>query len=86
MIVLTRDSAIPVLSAVVVAPLTRTIRGIGSELLLGPDEGLPERCVASCDNLATLAKDRCDPEPVGALDWSRYPELDDALRFALGMS
>lgn len=84
-IVLTRDAAIPVLSAVVVAPITRTIRDIASEVSLGPDEGLPEECVASCDNVLTIPKDLCDEEPVGELPAARVPELDAALRFALGI-
>ena len=85
-IVLTRDAAIPVLTGVVVAQVTRTIRDIASEVPLGSDEGLPEECVASCDNIATLAKERLDAEPIGALDPARTPELDFALRFALGIS
>jgi mRNA interferase MazF len=84
-IVLTRDAAIPVLTGVVVAQVTRTIRDIASEVQLGPDEGLPEECVATCDNLVTLSKEFFDAEPVGALDPVRTPELDFALRFALGI-
>lgn len=84
-IVLTRDAAIPVLSAVVVAPITRTVREIASEVPLGPGEGLPEECVAACDNILTIPKNRCDKEPVGGLPAPRVPELDAALRFALGV-
>lgn len=82
-IVLTRDAAIPVLSAVVVAPITRTVREIASEVALGPEEGLPEECVAVCDSLLTIPKSRCDQEPVGRLDATRVPELDAAVRFGL---
>lgn len=84
-IVLTRDAAIPVLSAVVVAPITRTVREIASEVPLGPDEGLPEECVAVCDSILTIPKSRCDEDPVGGLPVTRIPELDAALRFALGI-
>ena len=51
--VLTRDAAISVLTAVTCAPITRTIRGIRSEVEIGPDQGLPERRVISCDNVIT---------------------------------
>ena len=84
-IVLTRNAAIPVLSAVVVAPITRTVREIASEVPLGPHEGLPQECVAACDSLLTIPKNRCDEDPVGGLDAARVPELDAALRFALGI-
>lgn len=55
-LVLTRDEAIPVLRRIVVAPVTRTVRGIPTEVPLGDREGLPSECVASFDNLLTIPK------------------------------
>lgn len=81
--ILTRDAAIPVLTAVTCAPITRTIRGIRTEVELGPSQGLPEPCVISCDNLITIPIDDLDPEPVGRLDELKRVQLDRALRFAL---
>ena len=52
--VLTRDVAIEVLTALTCAPITRTTRGIHSEVEVGPAEGLPEPSVISCDNLITV--------------------------------
>lgn len=85
-LVLSRNAAIPVLSAVVVAPITRTIRDIASEVHLGKEEGLPEACVASCDNVLTLPKDVLDSNPLGEIGVDKIPELDRALRFALEIS
>lgn len=85
-LVLSRNAAIPVLSAVVVAPITRTIRDIASEVHLGKEEGLPEACVASCDNVLTLPKDVLDSNPLGEIGADKIPELDRALRFALDIS
>ncbi len=82
-LILTRDAAIPVLSTVVVAPLTRTVRGIRSEVPLGPGEGLPDECVANCDNLLTVPKAVLGLEPVGHLKPAHAVRLDDALRFSL---
>ena len=82
-VVLTRDAAAAVLDSVTVAPVTRTIRGIRSEILLGPDNGLPTECVANCDHLMTIRTDRLDAEPVGALTLVQRTELDRALRYAL---
>ena len=81
--VLTRDAAISVLTAVTCAPITRTMRGIRSEVELGPEHGLPERCVISCDNVITVPLSDLDPEPVGHLDEATRAELDRALRYAL---
>lgn len=81
--VLTRDAAIEVLSSVTCAPITRTIRGIRSEVEIGPDQGLPEPCVVSCDYVITVPVTQLDPDPVGHLDEVTRAELDRALRYAL---
>jgi mRNA interferase MazF len=81
--VLTRDAAIEVLQTVTCAPITRTIRGIRSEVEVGPEEGLPQACVISCDNLLTIPQAVLDPAPVGRLDEVRRAALDGALRYAL---
>jgi mRNA interferase MazF len=53
-LIVTRDDAIPVLRRVVVAPVTRTVRGIPTEVALGEDEGLPLACAASFDNVQPI--------------------------------
>lgn len=85
-LVLSRGVAIPVLSGVVIAPISRTIREIASEVRLGTEEGLPEDCVASCDNLLTVPKERFETSALGALGPHKIIELDRALRFALEIS
>lgn len=85
-LIVSRNAAIPVLSGVVVAPITRTIRDIASEVHLGKEDGLPEACVASCDNVLTVPKYVLDPNPIGEIGVVKIPELDQALRFALEIS
>jgi mRNA interferase MazF len=85
-LLLSRNAAIPVLSAVVTAPISRTIRDIASELRLGPEQGLPVECAASFDNLLTVPKNRFEGLPVGVLGEDKVVELDQALRFALEIS
>jgi mRNA interferase MazF len=80
--VLTRDAAIDVLAAITCAPITRTTRGIRSEVTVGADEGLPEPSVISCDNVITVPKVLLD-EPVGHLGLDARLRLDQALRYAL---
>ncbi len=55
-LVVTRDEAIPVLTRILVAPVTRTVRGIPTELPLDADDGLPQSCAASFDNLQPIRK------------------------------
>jgi mRNA interferase MazF len=81
--ILTRDAAIEVLAAVTCAPITRTIRGIRSEVGVGTDEGLPEASVISCDNVVTVPKSMLVENPVGYLDFEKRAALDRALRYAL---
>lgn len=81
--VLTRDAAIEVLTSVTCAPITRTIRGIRSEVAVGPEHGLPEAGVITCDNVVTVPLDALDDAPVGHLDEAARASLDRALRYAL---
>lgn len=55
-LVVTRNEAIPVLDRIVVAPVTRTIRSIATEVALGSDQGLNDDCVASFDNLQPIRR------------------------------
>ena len=55
-LVVTRSEAIPVLTWLVVAPITRTVRGIPTEVPVGPDEGLPVESAASFDSLQPIRR------------------------------
>ncbi len=73
-VVLTRDEALPWLRNVVVALVTRTIRGIDTEVELGSADGMPIECAVSLDNrrtvpqaLLTKSITRLDPERVDAI-------------------
>jgi mRNA interferase MazF len=81
--VLTRDATIAVLTAITCAPICRTIRGIRSEVEIGPAQGLPDQSVISCDNLITIPATLFDRGPVGHLDIESRIKLDQALRYAL---
>lgn len=80
-LVLTRDEAIPVLRRILVAPVTRSVRGLPTEVPLGAPEGLPAECVASLDNVVTLSKARL-VRRLGALSPDRRREPCEALRAA----
>ncbi|HUR22705.1 MAG TPA: type II toxin-antitoxin system PemK/MazF family toxin [Acidimicrobiales bacterium] len=58
-LVLTRDPVAERMGSVVVAALTRTRRGLVSELeLTSAEDGLPDDCVVNFDNVHTLARER----------------------------
>lgn len=53
-LIVTRSDAVRVLTWVIVAPVTRTVRQIPTEIRLGTSHGLPDDCVASFDNLQPI--------------------------------
>lgn len=53
-LVLTREAARAVMTKVTVAPITSTIRGLSSEVLVGPFNGLDHDCVVALDNVITI--------------------------------
>jgi len=56
-LVLTRDPVAEQIGSVVVAALTRTRRGLASELVLtAVDDGVPSDCVVNFDNVHTLPR------------------------------
>lgn len=57
-VVLSRDPFGAILHSVIVAPVTTTIRGISTEVVLGSDDGLRVRSVASLDNVQLAPRDR----------------------------
>lgn len=81
--VLTRQAAIGVLNAVLVAPATRTVRGIPTEVALGTDDGMPTECALSFDNLTTVPKALLT-ERIITLAPERLDELCVALDAAAG--
>lgn len=82
-IVLTRDPVADRLDAVVVVACTRTVRGVQSELLLGPDDGLPEPCVANFDTLHTLRR-AAFRQRISTLPAPRMDQACQALARAVG--
>jgi mRNA interferase MazF len=82
-VVLTRDSAAGYLSTVTVAPVTTTIRGVPSEVLLTEDDGMKTPCAINLHNLVTVAQNRLGKR-VAQLNALRMAEVSAALHFSLG--
>jgi mRNA interferase MazF len=82
-VILTRDSIIPHLGELTVAPVTSTIRDIPSEVLLDREDGMPRECAINCDHLQTIAKGRIG-SLITTLSSSRLSEVRAAIAFAVG--
>jgi mRNA interferase MazF len=53
-LVVSRNEAATILHRIIVAPVTRTVRSIPTEIALDERHGLPAECCASFDNLQLL--------------------------------
>ncbi len=82
-VLLTRESAIGYLSAVTVAPITSTIRGVPSEVLLTEADGMKGPCAVNLHNVVTVSKTHLGRQ-VAVLSSERLSEICGALGFALG--
>ena len=82
-LVLTRTTALGFLNRVTIAPITSTLRGIPSEVVLDENDGMRHRCAVNLDHVVTV--------PRRGLGWrltglrpERLLEVCRALDFALG--
>jgi mRNA interferase MazF len=82
-LVLTRDSAIGHLSTVTVAPITSTVRGVPSEVVLDEADGMRTPCAANLHNVVTVSQQRLGRR-VARLSHVRMGEICAALRFSVG--
>lgn len=82
-LVLTRDPVADRIGAVVVAALTRTRRGLVSEVELSPADGVPTECVVNFDNIHTIRREAFRRR-VALLGPARMKEMCRALQAATG--
>ena len=83
-VLLSRNEAYAVRNAVTVAEVTSTIRGIPVEVELGPDDGLPKKCVVNLDTIVTIRKDLLI-ERIAILRDEKIEQINSAVKFALSI-
>jgi len=82
-VVMTRTTVAGLLHRVLVAPITTTVRDIGSEVPMGPDEGVIDGSVANLDNIQLLPVDRL-LRRTGVVADDRWPEFCAAMTHTIG--
>ena len=82
-VVLSRENALAFLSTATVAPITSTIRGVPSEVLLDESDGMKTPCVANLHNVVTVSQQRLGKR-MARLSNVRMAEICAALHFSLG--
>jgi len=83
-VLLSRNEAYPVRTALTVAPVTTTVRGIAVEVSLGLEDGLPKPCAVNCDSLLTIPKVYLESR-ITRLSERKIAEVHRAIRFALDL-
>ena len=83
-LILTREVVRPHLSRVTVAPITSTIRGLSTEVPVGPANGLDHTGVVSCDNIVTVPVSVLGRR-LGFLLAEQETALTDAIRAAFDL-
>lgn len=83
-VLLSRDEAYAVRNAVTVAEVTTTIRGIPVEVELGPEDGLPKKCVVNLDTIVTIRKDLLI-ERLAILREEKIEQINSAIKFSLSI-
>lgn len=84
-LILTRNEVIDRLNEIIVAPVTRTIRGITTEVVLSADDGMPVACALNFDHVSLAQRDRIGPA-LCSLPEPRWPEVRRALLVACGFA
>jgi mRNA interferase MazF len=82
-VVLTRQEVIPLLRTVMVAPVTSTVRGAPSEVLVGPELGLQHTSAVNLDHVQTVERSRLERR-LGRLGPEDMREVCRALAVAVG--
>ncbi len=80
---LSRQAVIEHLHSVLAVPATRTIRSIPTEVELGPEDGMPEHCALTLDNVVLMPKSLFT-ERVTRIGIERMVRVCEALRIATG--
>ena len=83
-VLLSREEAYSVRGAVTVAEVTTRVRGIPVEVELGPEDGLPRRCVVNLDTIVTIRKELLI-ERIALVQKDKLDQIEDAIKFALGL-
>ncbi|HVH21290.1 MAG TPA: type II toxin-antitoxin system PemK/MazF family toxin [Pseudonocardia sp.] len=83
-VILTRETAIPLLRNITIVPVSRTVRDLPTTIELGPEHGLRHDCIVNADNVDTIPKDWLRTR-VGELGPKKLDELARAVRTALDL-
>ena len=83
-LLLSRHEVYRIRSAVTIAPVTTTVRGIPVEVPLGSEDGLSQPCAVNVDEIGTFKKDRL-LRRITELSDEKMREVGRAIKFAVDL-
>lgn len=83
-LILTRDSILEYLGEVTVAPITRTVRDIPSEVFLSKQDGMSKGCAINLDHIQTVSKGKIG-SLITTLPADKLEKVSTAIEFSLSL-
>ena len=83
-LILSRQDVIGLIDTVVVAPITTTIYGVPSEVIVGIDQGLKHDSAVNLDHIQTVSKGRIG-SLITTLSEDKLEHVRAAVQFALNL-
>lgn len=80
-LILTRNSAIPKLNWITIAPITTTTRNLPTEVWLDENDGMREVCAVSLDNVQTVQVEKLG-KAIAHLSDEKMTEVFEAIKYA----
>lgn len=84
-LLLSRSEVVAQLNEIIVVPVTRTVRGLATEVVLTPDDGMPVVCALNLDHLSLAQRDRLGAV-ITTMPDTRWSEVSIALLHACGFA
>jgi mRNA interferase MazF len=84
-VVIARDAVVGRMNSLTVAPITRTIRNLDTEVILEPADGVPTVCAITLDNVFTIPRSALG-EVITVLSREKLMLAFAAIRRAFDMS
>jgi len=82
-LIITRDSAIPLLNRLTVIPITSTLRDNPSTVWLDEADGMPNPSLINIDHIQTVSKEKFEAY-LTHLGAEKLAEVFEAIKFAFG--
>ncbi len=83
-LLISRNAVYQARASVTIATITRTVRGIATEVLLDEGDGMPTRCVVNLDDIFTVSK-QVLREYITILTPTKIAQVNRAILFALDL-